>query len=709
MSATLPRRAFLKTGALASAGLVIAFHVPAAVRDRAEAAVDRLEPNAWLHIDREGQVTVMIARSEMGQGVRTALPMLVAEELEADWTRVRFEQAVPEEKYGDMGTGGSQSIRSLHLPLRTAGAQAREMLVSAAARTWGVDRAECRAERGEVIHAPSGRRLGYGALARAAATLPVPEAPALKDWSAHRIVGTSPARLDGADKGDGRAVFGLDVRVPRMLFAMVVRCPVFGGRVLAFDSGATLSIRGVRHVVRIERGVAVVADSTWIARRGAEALKVSWDEGPLGTLTSAEISRTYAELAKRPGATFRKEGDGYAGIAAAARTIVAVYEAPYLAHATMEPMNCVAHVTRDACTVWVGSQDATGVQTRAAAVAGLPKDKVTVHLQYLGGGFGRRSEQDFVSEAVEISKRIGRPVQVVWSREDDMRHDWYRPASYHRLQAGFDAAGAPVAWGHRIVGPAIAQRWWPQAIQNGIDPTSIDVAEGQPYGFAHHEADYVLHDPGVPTGWWRSVSASQNAFAIECFMDEVAAACGRDPVTLRRELLAGHPRHRAVLDLAAERAGWGTPLPPGRGRGVALVESFGSIVGQVAEVSVSEAGDVRVHRVTCAVDCGKVIHPGLVTAQMESGILYGLSAALHGAITIDRGRVVQGNFDDYPVLRIDECPQIDVHLSPTGDAIGGIGEPGLPPVAPAVVNAIAAATGKRVRSLPVRAEALRGG
>jgi isoquinoline 1-oxidoreductase beta subunit len=359
--------------------------------------------------------------------------------------------------------------------------------------------------------------------------------------------------------------------------------------------------------------------------------------------------------------------------------------------------------------VWVGSQDATGVQTRAAAVAGLPKDKVTVHLQYLGGGFGRRSEQDFVSEAVEISKRIGRPVQVVWSREDDMRHDWYRPASYHRLQAGFDAAGAPVAWGHRIVGPAIAQRWWPQAIQNGIDPTSIDVAEGQPYGFAHHEADYVLHDPGVPTGWWRSVSASQNAFAIECFMDEVAAACGRDPVTLRRELLAGHPRHRAVLDLAAERAGWGTPLPPGRGRGVALVESFGSIVGQVAEVSVSEAGDVRVHRVTCAVDCGKVIHPGLVTAQMESGILYGLSAALHGAITIDRGRVVQGNFDDYPVLRIDECPQIDVHLSPTGDAIGGIGEPGLPPVAPAVVNAIAAATGKRVRSLPVRAEALRGG
>ncbi len=700
------RRGFLKTGAVASAGLAIAFHLPAALRDRAEAAAATLEPNAWLRIDAQGEVTVIVARSEMGQGARTLIPMLVAEELEADWAKVRFEQAVPAPKYGDMSTGGSQSMRTLNVPMRKAGAQAREVLLEAAALTWGVERASCRAERGAVIHEPTRRRLAYGALVGKAATLTPPADPPLKGWSQHRLLGTSPARLDGQEKITGSARYGIDVHVPGMLIAAVARCPVPGGIVRTFDATAASAVPGVQRVVRIASGVAVVAASTWAARRGADALKIVWDEGPLATLTSAQISRDYAALALKPGATFRKEGDGFAGLATAARTVEAVYETPYLAHATMEPPNCTAHVTAGECTVWVGSQNATGVQRKAAEVAGLPLEKVTVKLQYLGGGFGRRSEQDFVAEAVELSKLLGAMVKVVWSREDDVRHDFYRPASYHVLRAGLDAAGRPVAWSHRMAGPGILKRWYAGAVRNGIDPTSLDVAENLPYEFPHLEMEYILHDPGIPTGWWRSVSASQNAFAIECFIDELAAAAGRDPLALRRGLLEKHPRHRAVLELAAAQAGWGAPPPAGRARGIAMAESFESIVVQVAEVSLVN-GAPRVHRVTCAVDCGHALHPDMVKAQMESGIVFGLSAALYGAITIDRGRVQQSNFDDYPVVGIADCPAIDVHLLPQGDPLGGIGEPGLPPIAPAVVNAVAALTGKRVRTLPITAEALK--
>ncbi len=700
------RRDFLRTGALASAGLVVAFRVPGEPGS-AQAAAATFEPNAWLCVDAQGIVTVMIARSEMGQGPRTALPMLVAEELEADWTRVRFEQAEPAERFGDMSTGGSSSIRSLSEPLRLAGAQAREMLIAAAARTWKVPRASCRAEKGTVVHVSTGRRLTYGALAARAATLPVPKDVKLKDWGSHRLIGTSPARLDGPAKLDGRASFGMDVRVPGMLSAVVARCPVFGGRLRAFDPAAALRVAGVKRVEPITSGVAVVADSYWAAHRGREALHVEWDEGPLASLTSAEISRTLAGLARKSGATFRKEGDGSAAIDRAPRRIEALYEVPYLAHATLEPMNCTAHVNGGSCTVWVGSQSATGAQEAAAQAAGLPKERVKVKLQYLGGGFGRRAESDYVSEAVELSKKIGAPVQLVWSREDDVRHDWYRPATCHLLRAGVDATGAPIAWAHRMVGPGILKRFAPQAIRNGVDPSSIDLAENQPYEFPHQQHEYVLHDPGVPVGWWRSVSASQNAFAIECFMDEIAAALKRDPLELRRALLAKHPRQRQVLDRLAERAGWSSPLPAGHGRGVALAECFGTIVGEAVEASVGADGSVRVHRVTCVVDSGHVVHPELVKAQMESGIVFGLSAALHGQITIDRGRAVQGNYNDYPVLRIGECPEIEVVLAPTGEVLGGIGEPGVPPAAPALVNAIAAATGRRVRKLPIRAEELR--
>lgn len=690
------RRDFLKTAAAATAGLVIAFHLPS-MMGCAEAA-EALEPNAWLRVDPSGDITVWINRSEMGQGVRTALPMLVAEELEADWTRVRFVQAIPAEKYGNMSTGGSQSIRRGWEPLRKAGAQAREMLVRAAADTWKVPVTECRAEKGEVLHAGSGRRLAYGALAVKAASLPVPGDPPLKAAKDFRILGTLQHRLDGPEKNQGRARFGLDVQVPGMLYAVVERCPVFGGKVRSFDAAPALAVAGVRHVEPIATGVAVVADSFWAAQKGREALTVEWDEGPLATLSSEAVQRTYADLLQKPGVTARKEGDGAAALAQAARTIEAVYELPYLAHATMEPLNCTAAVG-ERCEVWVGNQNGTNTQATAERVSGLPTDRVRVDLQYLGGGFGRRSEQDFVAEAVEVSKKIGAPVKVVWTRADDMRHDYYRPASRNVLRAGFDATGRPVAWTHRMVGPSILQRW--TTLRNGIDPTSVEGAANLPYGFAHLEVDAIVHDPGVPVGWWRSVGSSANGFVTECFFDEVAAAAKRDPFELRREMLAGHPRHRAVLERCADAFGWAKPLPAGHAKGIAVHESFGSFAAQAAEVSI-EGGRPRVHRVTCVVDCGQTVNPDIVTAQMEGGIVYGLTAALYGEITLEKGRVVQDNFGNYPMLRMSECPKIEVILAPSGDPVGGIGEVGTPPVAPAVANAVFALTGKPVRRLPIR-------
>lgn len=701
------RRAFLRTGAAAGAGLVVAFHVPWP-RGDARAADAALAPNAWLRVDPRGRVTVWIARSEMGQGVRTSLPMLVADELGVDWSDVRFEQALPAERFGDMGTGGSQSIRSLWTPLRRAGAQAREMLIAAAARRWKAAPADCRAERGAVVHAPSGRRLAFGALVAEAARLTPPAEPPLGAVGERPLLGTSPPRLDVPEKCDGRAVFGLDVRVPGMKFAAVARCPVFGGTLASVDPAPALAVPGVERVVRIASGPAVVATSTWAALRGAAALAPAWDEGPLAGLDGAAISARMAEVARARGAVVRTEGEGAAALARMARTLEAVYETPYLAHATMEPMNATAHVRRDGCEVWVGSQDATGVQAKAAELTGLPKERVVVRLACLGGGFGRRSEHDFVLEAVELSKATGAPVQVVWSREDDVRHDWYRPATLHVLRAGLDASGAPRCWAHRMVGPAILARFAPGALRGGFDPTSTEGAANLPYAFEHIEVDAHIHDPGVPVGWWRSVGSSQNAFVVECFLDEVAHAAGADPVAFRRERLAAHPRHVRVLDAVAERCGWGRALPAGRGLGIAVHESFGSFVAQSAEVSVDAAGRVRVHRVVCAVDCGTVVHPGIVAAQMESGIVFGLSAALYGRITIEKGRVVQSNFHDYPVLAFDECPAIEVLVVPSGDAVGGIGETGTPPIAPAVANAVFAATGKRVRSLPIRPELLKG-
>lgn len=704
----MERRDFLQTAGTIGAGLVIGFRMPS------RRGAQSFAPNAWLRVGTDGAVTVTIDKSEMGEGNHTALAMIAAEELDADWSKVKV-GPLPENPAGwsrRMSTGGSTSVRTSWDILRKAGASARVMLVTAAAQTWGVDAKACRTERGTVTHPASGRRLSYGALAQKAATLSVPENPPLKDPKDFRLLGTRVPRLDTPAKVNGSAVFGIDVKVPGMLVASIERSPVFGGKLKTFDAGAAKALPGVRHVVPLdgspwtgtngawgigtESGVAVVADTYWQAVQGRQALEITWDEGPNAAL--GDIPAKLAALAAEAGVKARGDGDA-AALAGAAKRVEAVYTVPFLHHATMEPMNCTAHVRADGCDVWAATQNQTRAQEVAAEIAGLPKEQVRIHTTLLGGGFGRRLESDFVAEAVRISTAVNAPVKVIWSREDDTKHGFYRPATYNRLAAGLDAQNKPIAWTHHIVAPPILLKFGP--LQNGLDATLIDGASDVPYAIPNVFVDQVAVDLPIPLGFWRSVGASQNAFVVECFMDEVAAAAGRDPYDLRRELLQAKPRHLRTLELAATKAGWGTPLPPGRGRGIALAEWEPTTCAQVAEVSVAADGTVRVHRVVCAVDCGPVVNPDTIEAQMQGGIVYGLTAALYGEITIERGRVKQGNFDDYRMLGIHEMPVVEVHIVPSSDALGGIGEPSVPPIAPAVCNAIFALTGKRIRTLPI--------
>ncbi len=696
----MERRDFLQVTGTIGAGLVIGFRIPN------RRGVAPFAPNAWLRIGTDDSVLVIVDRSEMGQGVTTALPMLLAEELEADWTKIRFEFAPADKAYinqlfGMQGTGGSSSVRAAWKPLREAGARARSVLIAAAAQTWGVEPASCRAEAGAVIHAATNRRLTYGALAQPAAALPVPADVQLKDPKDWRLAGKPTKRLDTRFKVNGTAQFGIDVRVPGMLTAVVARSPVFGGKVGSFDATAAKAIPGVRHVVQISSGVAVVGDGYWPAKQGRDTLKVSWDEGPVAQVSSASISSLFAQRATQDGAVARHDGDAVAALAGAAQRVEAVYEMPFLAHATMEPMNCTAHVRADGVDIWAPTQFQTGVQMIGGQIGGIAPEKVAVHTTYLGGGFGRRFELDFIMEALETSKAAGAPVKVIWSREDDIQHAQYRPANYHQLRAGLDASGRPVAWTHRIVAPSIMARMFPQTVKNGLDGEAVEGGVGLPYAVPNVHVDYQLTDTGIPVGFWRSVNNSFNAFAVEGFIDELAAAAKQDPYEYRRTLLANAPRDRGVLELAATKAGWGTPLPAGRARGIAVYKSFESYAAQVAEVSVSPAGDVRVHRVVCAIDCGMHVNPSTIEAQMQSGIVFGLTAALKGAITIENGRVMQSNFHDYQMLRIAEMPVVEVHIVPSNEAPGGVGEPGTPPIAPAVCNAIFAATGKRIRKLPI--------
>jgi len=709
----LSRREFLKISGALGGGLLIGIHLggckqePSATQSTTPiASTDaEFEPNVWITLRPDDSVTIRVGSSEMGQGVMTALPMLIAEELDADWSKVKAEfapvnPAFANPIFGRQATGGSTAVRGYWKLLREAGAAGREVLITAAAQTWGVPAQDCHAENGNVIHEQTGRRLRYGEVAAAAAKLPVPDAVFLKEPEQFKLLGTAQARLDGPAKVDGSAIFGTDVQLPGLLTAMVVRCPVYGGKARRVDDAQAKKIAGVHQVVTISTGVAVVADHFWAAKLGRDALNIEWDEGPDAELDSSTITRRFADIID-DGTIGRDDGNANKTIATASKTIDAVYEVPYLAHACMEPMNCTAHVRDDGCDIWVPTQGQTNTHNTGMKLTGLPAEQVRVHTTFLGGGFGRRSEQDFVTDAIETSKAVGAPVKVMWTREDDIQHDYYRPATYNRLTAAVDDSGMPIAWRHRIAGPSIIARDAKGREDSGKDFSTTEGALHLPYAIPNILVSYARVNTAVPVGFWRSVASSQNAFITECFLDEVAAAGGKDPYHLRHELLREQPRYRGVLDLAASKAGWDTPLPADRFRGIAVAASFASFAAQVAEISI-ERGRVRVHRVVCAIDCGMIVNPDTIASQMESGIIYGLTAALKGEISIAQGRAQQSNFNDYPLLTLEECPEIEVHIMPSTADPGGVGEPGTPPIAPAVANAVFAATGKPVRRLPIR-------
>lgn len=695
------RRDFLKSGAAMGGGLVIGFVLPGAARFAEAATAAAFQPNAFIRITPDNVVTVIVGLSEMGQGVLTAIPMLVAEELEADWTKIRVEQAPADPAFANpifkvQATGGSTSVRGHWEPMRKAGAVAREMLIAAAAKTWKVDRSTCRAESGRVVHA-SGKKLTYGELANTAATLPLPAEITLKDPKDFKLLGKGAKRLDSPGKVNGTARFGMDVRLPGLLTAVVAHSPVAGGKVVSFNADKTKAVRGVKHVVQIGSGVAVVADGYWGAKQGRDALEIKWDEGANAGLSSEAISKAMSDLADKGGVTARKDGD--IASAATAKKLDAVYEAPYLAQACMEPMNCTAWVKPNSVEIWAGTQ-AQGInQNVLSKVAGVTPEQVKVNTMLLGGGFGRRFAQDFIVDAVLISKAVGGPVKLAYSREDDMKGHFYRPASHVKLSAGLDEAGNPVMYSARVSCSSVfSAAGFP--LTNDLDDTAVEGLKEFPYDCPNVQVEWSRYEPGIGVWFWRSVGHSQNFFFSESFIDEMAVAAGKDPFEYRRGLLTRHPRHKAVLELAASKAGWGSPLPAGRARGIAVCESFGSMVAQVAEVSLAD-GKVKVHRVVCAVDCGMTVNPDIVRRQMESAIIFGLSAALYGKITIKDGRVEQSNFHDYPVVRMNETPQVEVHIVPSVEKPGGVGEPGTPPIAPAVANALFALSGKRIRSLPL--------
>jgi isoquinoline 1-oxidoreductase beta subunit len=676
--------------------------------------------NPYLRIGTDGRVVIILGKSEMGQGVYSSLPMLVAEELEVDWWRVSVEAAPVAQEYYHaqwgviQATGGSTSVSSEWDRLRKAGAAARMMLVQAAAEIWKVDAKSCRGENGSVVHGPTGRRLSYGELAEKAAKTKPPKDVPLKEPKEFKVIGKPMSRLDTPEKTSGTAIFGIDAKIPEMLTAVIVRPPVFGGKVKSFSAEKAKAVQGVKDVVQVPSGVAVIANDFWSARLGREALEVTWDEGANAKLSTEDMREQYKNLARNPGVVARREGDSEGGLRKAAKQISAEYEVPYLAHAPMETLNCLVDLRADQCDIWTGTQFQSVDRDVAAAIAGLKPERVKIHNLFLGGGFGRRAnpQSDFISEAVHVAKKVKKPVKVIWTREDDIKGGYYRPFWYDRLAAGLDAKGSPMAWKHTIVGQSIvvgSPFEGAMLDEHGVDATSVEGAADTPYEIPNILVD--LHSPKitVPVQWWRSVGHSHTAFVVESFMDELAHASGKDPFEFRRSLLSKHPRHKAVLELAAQKANWTRPAEKGIGRGVALHESFGSIVAQVAEVSVNPAGRVRVHRVVCAIDCGMVVNPEIVKAQMESGIVFGLSAVLHGAITFKNGRVEQSNFSDYQILRMYEMPTIEVFITPSQEPLGGVGEPGVPPIAPAVGNAIFSATGKRIRRLPIRTEELKKG
>jgi isoquinoline 1-oxidoreductase beta subunit len=705
------RRALLKVGAAVGGGLLLGIRIPRA--EAADTGDGVFAPDAFIRIDRQGKVTLIMPQVEMGQGVYTSLSMVLAEELDAAFDQVTVEAAPPNEAlyanpvFGVQATGNSNSIRAFWLPMRKAGAGARALLVQAAAATWNVDPASCRTESSQVIHDASGRKLAYAALVDRAATLKPPQNPPLKPVKDFKLIGKPFKRLDTPDKVNGKVVYGIDAMPPGVKFATLAACPAFGGKVAQVDDRRAKSLPGVRQVIVLDDLVAVVGDHMWAAKQGLAALDISWHDGPNAQVTTDEVWARARAASERHGAVAKAAGDVAKGLSKGER-LDAVYQLPFLAHATLEPMNCTVHLTADACEIWVGTQVVARAQAAAARLTGLPLAKVTVHNQLIGGGFGRRLEVDSVEKAVRIAQHVDGPVKVVWTREEDIQHDFYRPVYYDRLSASL-SGGRIVGWHHRVTGSSVMARWLPPAYQHGIDIDAVDSAIDIPYDIPNLQVEYVREEPpGVPTGFWRGVGPNNNVFAIESFIDELAKKAGKDPVAFRRAMLGKVPRLRAVLDLAAHTAGWGTPLPPRTGRGVAVQVAFASFIATVAEAEVGEDGEVRVRRIVCVVDTGIAVNPDTVKAQLQGGLIFGLTAALYGEITVDKGRVQQSNFHDYRMLRIDQTPDIDVIVVKSGEAPGGIGETGTTAAAPALGNAIYAATGIRLRRLPIDRDVLAG-
>jgi isoquinoline 1-oxidoreductase beta subunit len=702
------RRSLLTAGL--AGGFVLAFHLPVRAFNEPVQPPDetagKFAPNAFIRIDDSGKTTLVMPQVEMGQGVYTSIPMILAEELDADFSQVTLEHAPPSDKlygnpmFGIQATGNSNSVRAWWKPLRTAGASARAMLVQAAAQQWQVDPASCTTANSEVIHSASGRKLSYGALALAAGSEVPPNDVALKDPKDFVLIGKPLKRLDTPDKVNGKAVYGIDAMLPDMKFATLKTCPVFGGKVAKVDDSAARKVPGVRKIVVLDDLVAVVGDHMWAAKKGLDALVIDWDEGANAGVSSNEIWRDLRAASEKDGAVAKSVGDINKGLATGDR-LEAAYELPFLAHATMEPINATVHVTSDSCEIWTGTQVMTRVQSEAAKAAGLPVEKVIVNNHLLGGGFGRKLEADMVVAAVRVAKEVDGPVKMVWTREEDIQHDIFRPV-YRDTIAATLSDGKIVGWKYKVSGSSIMARWFPAGFQKGVDIDGVDSAIDIPYDIPNLHVEFVRAEPpAVPTGFWRGVGPNNNVFAIECFMDELARKAGKDPVDFRRSMLGNQPRFVAALNLAAEKSNWGQPLPARVGRGVCVQPSFASFIATVVEAEVDEQGEVHLRRVTCAVDTGIAVNPDTVSAQLEGGLIFGLTAALYGEITIDKGRVQQSNFNDYRMLRIDQAPKIEIHVVKSGEAPGGIGETGVTAGPPALRNAIYAATGVALRRLPI--------
>ena len=706
---TVTRRHLLAVSLAAGGGMLIGFPL----RGHSQAAAPAPKPGAFIRIDRSERVALILPYVEMGQGAYTAQAQILADELEVSLHSITLEAAPANEGLyaspllGEQITGGSASLRAAWISLRTAGAAARMMLIEAAARRWKVRINSCRAESGRVVHA-SGRSLSYGELADDAARLKVPAAPPLKPPGSFRVVGQPHKRLDAPGKINGTAMFGIDARPAGVLHAMVHACPVFGGRLAELDPAPALRVKGVRQVVQIDNAFAVVADHTWAALKGIRALEPKWDEGTHRNLTTADLIAAADAALDRDGLVALRSGDVTKAEGSAVRRFEATYRMPMLAHAAMEPLNCTVSLTADRCDVWVGSQIVGRAQKVAAEAAGLPLERVAIHNQYLGGGFGRRLETDYVSQAVLIAKQVEPPVKVTWSREEDMQHDYYRFHNHSLVNVAVDSHGQPISWRHRVVAPNVMARWLPVYQKDGIDLDAVDDAHG-PYDIPNVLVEFTRNDAptGLTTGNWRGVGPTRNVFVVESAIDELAHAAGRDPIAYRKTLMSQAPRARSVLELVERESQWSSPLPARSGRGVAVFSGFGSHLAMVAQVSVNSRGEVRAERVVCAVDAGIVVNPDIVKAQIEGGVIYGLSAVLYGRITVDKGRVQQGNFDTYPVVRMAEAPRIEVHIVPSTEEPGGVGEPGTSGVIASVANAVFAATGQRPRTLPIDPNQLR--